>query len=267
MNIFSPGYIGKQYTFIGLSTGGAILAAGVLGGGAALGSAAIGASSNKGMPAVKYEYHKGPDYEQGQTATNDWLNQITADQNDPTGNFGAISPDWNDIWDQTQKQVQQYYNGTATSPGVNDQIKASFAQRGMSGDPAAAYLQAASGANQASQLSTLGAEQNIARQQFANQGKSQWLNSVQAFQNQVANGPTGGASSITTAPTTTQQIGNAIGAAGSGFASAAIQGAGQSNQLAYLQSLMNGSQGYSFAPSTGATPGGSSFITNGGAGF
>lgn len=249
----------------------AFIAASLIGGGlaaaGAVGSAAIGASSNKGMPAVKYQYFQGPDYQQGQTATNDWLSQITADQNDPTGNFGAISPDWNDIWAQTQRQVQQYYDGTATSPGVNDQIKASFAQRGMSGDPAASYLQAASGANEAEQLNQASQAQNIAKQQFANQGKSQWLNSVQAFQNQVANGPTGGASSITTAPTTTQQIASAAGAAASGLGSAYIGAQGQNSQLSYLNSIMNGNAGYQFAPSTGATPGGQSFITNGGQGF
>lgn len=215
-----------------------------------LGGAAISASSNGGKPNQSYEYFKGPDFQQGQTATNDWLNQLTQDQADPTGNFGAISPDWSDIWQQTQKQVQQYFNGTATNPGVNDQIKSSFAQRGMSADPAASFLSSMSGANEASMLNNLSAQQNIAKQQFANEGKTQWLNSIQNFQNQVANGPTGGASSIQTTPTPAQQFGNAFGAAGSAIGTAGAQAYGQGQQLSYLDSILNpGTNPSSFANS------------------
>ncbi len=58
-------------------------------------------------PSIDTTFTPGPLFAQGETATTDWLNQLTAMQNDPSGNFGAISPDWNDIWAQTQKQVQQ----------------------------------------------------------------------------------------------------------------------------------------------------------------
>lgn len=228
----------RQYTFIGLSTGGAILAAGALGTAGALGSAAIGASSNGGRPQIQNVYTKGPSFDAGQKAQTDWLNQLTSDQNDPTGNFGAISPDWNDIWQQTQQQVHNYYNGTATSPGVNDQIDASFAQRGMSGDPAAAFLRSESGANESQQLGNLSAQQNIAKNEFANQGKQNWYSNINNFQNATA-GEQGSWSGAVVSPTSTQQIANAAGTAFGGLATSAIQANSQNNQLAYLQNYLN----------------------------
>lgn len=222
------------------------------------GAGIYSATQNKGQPSVQDVFTKGPSFEQGQTATNDWLNQLTQDQNDPSGNFGAISPDWNDIWAQTQRQVQQYYNGTATSPGVNDQIKASFAQRGMSGDPAASYLTAASGANEAEQLNEASQAQNIAKQTFAQQGKQNWLNSIASLQNQTANSKSGGDwSGSIVSPTSNQQVGNVIGTAASGIASNEIQQQSQNNQLAYLSSLINPMTPTSF---------GKSLITGGGGG-
>lgn len=253
MNFLDRGF-GINRTWVAVAIGGSA----VVGAGAGL----IGSSMNKGKPQIQNEYAKGPDFQINQDATNSWLNQLTQDQQDPTGNFGAISPDWNDIWAQTQKQVQQYYHGTATSPGVNDQIKASFAQRGMSGDPAASYLTAASGANEASDLSTLGAQQNIAKQTFANQGKQNWLNSIASFQNQTS-GEAGNWSGAVVSPTSGQQAANIIGTAGSGVASAAIQAQGQNNQLNWLQGLT--SNPTTFAPASGAGP--TSYVTNGGFGF
>lgn len=235
-------------SFVGLSTGAGLVTAAGVGGAAALGSAAIGASSNGGKPQIQDQYTQGPDFQQGQQAQGDWLSQLTADQNDPTGNFGGISPDWNDIWSQTQQQVHNYFSGTATSPGVNDQINASFAQRGMSGDPAASFLQSASGANEAQDLGNLSAQQNIAKNQFAQTAKQNWYTNMNNFQNSTA-GEQGNWSGAVVSPTSTQQIANAVGAAGSGVASAALQANGQNNQLAYLNSIMNPSNnGLSYSP-------------------
>lgn len=257
-------------SFIGVTTGS--VAAGIAGAGAigAGVSGIIGSSDNGGQPNVSNVYTPGPNYQAGQTSTQDWLNQLTSDQNDPTGNFGAISPDWNDIWQQTQQQVSNYYNGTATSPGVNDQIKASFAQRGMSGDPAASYLTAASGANQASDLTNLAAQQNIAKQTFANEGKTQWLNSIASLQNQTANAPSGGNwGGQVVSPTQGQQLANIFGTTASGIGSAAATANGQNNQLSYLNSIINPTSALSFAPANPnmSTTNGSSILTNGGFGF
>ncbi len=194
-------------------------------------------------PTVDTHFTEGPLFEQGKTATNDWLNQLTSDQQDPSGNFGAISPDWNDIWQQTQQHVHDYYNGTATNPGVNDQIKASFAQRGMSGDPAASFLQSQSGANEAQQIGNASAQQNIAQQQFAQQGKSNWLNSIAQFQNQTTNGPAGGQWNTTVTPTMAEKLMGVVGPVASAAASAYTGGAAGAANNNWLSSILGSSGG------------------------
>ncbi len=81
------------------------IGAALIGASGVIGGSLISSLSNGGAPGIEDNFVKGPSFDNGQTAQNNWLNQLTSDQNDPTGNFGAISPDWNDIWSQTQQQV------------------------------------------------------------------------------------------------------------------------------------------------------------------
>lgn len=237
------------------------VAAAILGGSAiTAGAGLIGDSMNGGKPNITDQYTAGPNSGIEQSTANNWADFLNTAN---AGNdYNAISPDWNDIWNQTQQQVQNYFGGTATSPGVNDQISASFAQRGMSGDPAASFLTAQSGANEAQDLGNLSAQQNIAKQEFAQQGQQNWLQSMDQFQN-VINPTAGNWSGAVVTPTEGQQIASTIGTAASGAAQVGIGQQNMNTQDAFLSSLVNGngSQGYSFAPETGSA------VTNYGAGF
>ncbi len=213
------------------------IAAAIIGGSAITAGAGIySASQNGGAPGIVNEFTHGPDFQQGQDQQKSWLDQLNQDKGDPTGNFGAISPDWNDIWAQTQQQVHNYFNGTATNPGVNDQIKASFAQRGMSGDPAASFLESQSGANEAQQLGNLSAQQNIAKQTFAQNAKQNWFSNMKNFNDSTMNEQGSWTGAIPYA-TPGQQVGNAIGAAGAGLASYGLQTQSNNNQLNWLNGL------------------------------
>lgn len=219
-------------------------------------------------PQVNTTYTPGPTFQAGQTTTNDLLNQLTSDQNNPSGDFGAISPDWNDIWDQTQKQVQQYFNGTATSPGVNDQIKSSFAQRGMGGQPAQGFLEAQTGADESQQLGSLSAQQNIAKQQFAQQGKQNWMTDALQLQNQTANGAGAGQWNTQVTPNPLQSIVGAVAPVASAAVSAYTGGAANASNNAYLSSLLNPTPNpTTFAPAAGQATGGGPLVTNNGYGF
>ena len=241
-------------TFVA-STADALITASVIGGAAGLGGAAIAASANGGAPGIEDNYVQGPGFQTQQSNENLWANQLSTMAGEP--DYGAIQPDWNDIWNQTQQQVQNYFSGTATQPGVNDQISASFAQRGMSGDPAASYLQAASGANEAQDLGNLSAQQNIAQNQFGLEGQQQWLNAMNQFQaspgvNQAAGNWTGGVAYATPA----QQIGNAISGIGTGVTTGATNALSSNAQMAYLQNILNPTStgGYSLQYGSGVTP-------------
>ena len=218
------------------------------------GSGIYAAHQNKGKPQIQNQYTQGPDFAANQDATKSWLDKLNEWGSDPSGNYGAIAPDWGDIWKQTQEQVHNYFNGTATKPGVNDQIDASFAQRGMGGDPASAFLRSQSGANESQQLGNLSAQQNIAKNQFAEQGRNTWLNSLQDFQKQTE-GMAGNWSGAVVSPTSGQQVGNVIGGVGSGLAQYGIGQQNANNQNAYLKSILGsggGGTGGSYAPGISA---------------
>ena len=224
---------------------GAILAGSALTAGAGL----IGDSQNGGQPNIQDVYTQGPGFGTQQSNENLWANQLSQMAGEP--DYGAIQPDWNDIWNQTQQQVQNYFSGTATQPGVNDQISASFAQRGMSGDPAASYLTAASGANEAQDLGNLSAQQNIAQNQFGLEGQQQYLNSMAQFQ-QAINPTAGNWSGAVVTPTTGQQIAQTVGNVASAGTTAAVGAANNNAQMAYLQNILNPTTtgGYSTNPTS-----------------
>lgn len=198
-------------------------------------------------PSVNTTYTQGPTYAAGQTSTDDLLSSLTQEATEP--NYGAISPDWNDIWNQTQQQVQDYFGGTATSPGVNDAIKSSFAQRGMGGDPAESFTLAGSNADEAQDLGNLSAQQNIAEQTFGQQAQQNWYTNMLNFQNQTANGPAGGDWNTTVTPNPIQQLVGAVAPVAAAGVSAGIQSGAQQSSNAYLAQLLGQSQNpSSYAP-------------------
>lgn len=229
-------------SFAGVSLGGAILGGSAITAGAGL----IGDSMNGGQPQIQDVYTPGPNAGIEQSNANLWANQLSTMAGEP--DYGAIQPDWSDIWNQTQQQVQNYFSGTATQPGVNDQINASFAQRGMSGDPAASYLQSASGANEAQDLGNLRAQQNIAQNQFGLEGQQQWLNSMNQFQ-QAITPTTGNWSGAVVSPTEGQQIASTVGNVASAGTTAAIGANNNNTQMAYLQSMLNPTSTGGYNPS------------------
>lgn len=226
MNLFQYGPVRIQRTWVGIGVGGG-LALGI--GGASLSATADG-------PDVSNEFLQNPEYPNSQNSRDLWWNKLKSWGSDP--NYGAISPDWNDIWDQTQKQVRGYYDGTALQPGVQQRIDSSLARRGMSDQPASDFLHAQVGAAEASDLSGLSAQQNIAKQNFAENGRTTWLNSLQNFQAQK---PTGQWNTTVT-PNGQQQAGQALSAVGGAVGTAGAQIGGLNNQTAYLNYLQNQNQ-------------------------
>lgn len=219
-------------SFIGISISGT-LAGGLLTTGA-IGAGIGGALAlTSGGPDVKNEFLQNPEYPNSQDARDLWWNKLQDWGKDP--NYGAISPDWNDIWDQTQKQVKDYYNGTALQPGVQDQINSSLARRGMSENPASDFLHAQVGATESRNLSDLSAQQNIAKQTFANQGQQNWLTSLQNFQAQKPAGQW----NTTVTPNPQQTAAQAISSIGGAVGSAGATLGSLNNQTAYLNYLTN----------------------------
>lgn len=117
-----------------------------------------------------------PDYKESTGAREDWWSKLQNWGADP--NYGAITPDWADIWQNAQDKVRQYYWGSPTKMGLAGKVKASAAKRGVSDSAALDANLTAMGAEEGNQLSTMATEQGVAKANLANQGRTTWLSSL-----------------------------------------------------------------------------------------
>lgn len=212
------------------------ITAAIVGGGAALAGGIASATADQ--PTVDNQFLQNPEYPHSQDARDLWWNKLQDWGKDP--NYGAISPDWNDIWDQTQKKVKQYYEGGPLAPGVQNRIDSSLASRGMSENPASDFLHAQVGAQESGDLGSLSAQQNIAKNQFAESGRNTWLGSIQNFQAQK---PAGQWNTTINDPGATQRgIGQAVSGVGSSLAGFGLNQISNANNNSYLENLLKQNQ-------------------------
>lgn len=206
-------------------------------GGLTLGAVGTGISATS-KDKVSNEWLANPEYPNSQEARDTWWKKLQTWGEDP--NYGAISPDWNTIWEQTQQKVKQYYNGSPMAPGVQQKISSSLARRGMSENPASDFLHAQVEAQEAQDLGNLSAQQNISQNQFSETGRQNWLSSLQNFQAQKPSGQWN-----TTVSNQGAQIGNALSQIGGAVGSAGVSAYGNQQQLASLDKFNNAGMSYS----------------------
>ena len=104
-------------------------------------------------------------------------------------NYGAIQPDWGEIWDDYSSKISQTYWGSPTDPGIAGKMRASVARRGVEDSPAEQELLSRIGAEEAGDLQTLGTQQGIQRTNLVSSAKKDYLNrlGLQAGQAQITN--------------------------------------------------------------------------------
>jgi len=137
--------------------------------------------------------------------------------------YGAIAPNWQDIWGQAQKRVSDYWRGTATTPGVMDRIKASVAQRGVADSPAYATLATRAGAEEAGQLKDIATTQATQEAQFGETGRQNWLQNMMKLSGMQVQGAWdkyGGMA--VTQPSSTIGLSDVIGDVGGGITNLAL---------------------------------------------
>lgn len=198
-----------------------------LGGAALAGGAGIAQAARGNRDKVDNQFLMNPEYAENTGARELWWKRLQEWGNDP--NYGAISPDWSNIWENVQNKVRQYYEGGPLKPGVKDRVRASLARRGMSENPASDYLLAQTDVAQGNELANIATEQGIAKAQFGEQGRLNWLQSLQDLEARKPEGQW----QTTIRPDKTNAIWGSIGNLGSTMSSAAIgiQGAQGQNDL------------------------------------
>ena len=232
----------------------------------ALGAAAIGAGASiyGGYQAGKggdggqkgtttdYTYKQLPEYPESEQARQGISGKLQEWGTQP--GYGAIAPDWGEIWERAKGKVSQYYWGGAMDKGLAGKVKAGAARRGVSESPAIDTLMTRMGMSEAGQLKELAGEQSEAEATFGETGRQNWLTSMQNLAGMKPSFVTG--SNVVTGPQT--GTGEMIGQLGS-----SISGAGQQySQNKWLENLLNQQQNYSQYGGYGGMPGTSGDIAS-----
>lgn len=117
-----------------------------------------------------------PEYPEADASRKQWWERLQTWGADP--NYGAISPDWNSIWEATQRKVTQFYEGGPLEPGMKARLKSSLARRGMSENPASDYMLSAMDAKKYGELKDLSVAQNKDQADRVEAGRQYWGNSM-----------------------------------------------------------------------------------------
>ena len=135
-----------------------------------------GGYSSQTSKTARPEFVQAPDYAEAEGARKTWWDRLQQWGGMP--GYGAISPDWGDIWQQASQKIRDYYWGTPTQSGAINKVKASAARRNVSESPALEKNIAAMSTEEAGKLTNLSKEQAIQQALFGEQGRQTWLQSL-----------------------------------------------------------------------------------------
>lgn len=162
------------------------------------------------------QFAQSPTFPESDEARQMWWQKLKDFGGQP--GYGAIAPNWADIWQTSQQRVRDYYSGTATQPGAFDKIRASAAKRNVSDSPALETELTKALVSQGGQLKDLAGQQSLAEAQFGEEGRQNWLQQLMGLSGMSP-------ASKAYMPQQTGGIGDLIGGVGQ-----SIGGAMQGNQ-------------------------------------
>lgn len=146
--------------------------------------------NNKGFLGISFGKKKGesksesakpifvqqPDYAESEGARKSWWEQLQQFSGQP--GYGAIAPDWADIWETAQRKVRQYFWGSPMDPGLVGKVKASSARRGVSESPANEMAIARMGATEGNIYSDMATQEAQSKAEFAESGRQNYLDQL-----------------------------------------------------------------------------------------
>lgn len=118
-----------------------------------------------------------PDYAESEGARGKWWETLQSWAGQPS--YGAIQPNWGDIWSNARSKLSRQYWGGPEGPGAIAKVKASAARRGVSDSPALQTTIGRMGMQEGNQLMDIAIQQAIAEANLGESGRKTWLSSVQ----------------------------------------------------------------------------------------
>ena len=128
------------------------------------------------------EPRKAPEYEESKKARADWSTTLSEWGDQP--GYGAIQPNWEDLWSNARGKVRQYYGGGPSGPGMVDRMKSDAARRNMGDQPGTSANIARLGMKEGQQVQDIAVEQAMKEAMLGEQGRQTWLGSLQSLAGQ-----------------------------------------------------------------------------------
>ena len=157
-----------------VSAGGSYLASkysGGDGGGDGGGSGGgIGQSTRYGEP------FRLPDYQESEGARASWWDTLQKWGSQP--GYGAIQPNWDDIWNNARGKVSRYFGGGPEGPGVNARVAANSAKRGVADQAAGDAMLQRSFFQEGNMLQDLAVQQAMKEAEIGEGGRKDWMSSL-----------------------------------------------------------------------------------------
>lgn len=147
----------------------------VVGGLISAGAGFLGGNKKDGETELKYG-REPKEYEESKGARGEWWDKLQQWGEMP--GYGAISPDWGEIWERAKRKVGAYFKGTPTSTGLYDKLKASGARRNVSDSPAMDKMLLKAQAEESGQLRDVSSDQALAEAQFGETGRQNWMQQI-----------------------------------------------------------------------------------------
>jgi hypothetical protein len=168
--------IDKRYTWVAIG-------AAVIGAAGSIGRAYISSESAKNA-AEEYEtpqatFNKSPEYPEAVGAREDWWQTLQDWQK--SGTYGAVMPNYEDVYKNAENRINQYYWGGPSGGGLIDKLRASAARRNVSESPAMDVMAQRMGAEQAGQLGDISTGLDITKASAVESARTNWLNSIMSL--------------------------------------------------------------------------------------
>jgi hypothetical protein len=117
-----------------------------------------------------------PEYPEAVSAREKWWNEISG--YDSSNGYGAIQPNWDDIWNKAKSRISQYYWGSPTAPGAMSRLGASAARRNMQDSPSLGVLTSRLATQEGSDIANMTTAQETQRANLAESARTTFLNSL-----------------------------------------------------------------------------------------
>ena len=141
-----------------------------------------GSDNGDKQTTTQNDYQMAPEYSEATGARASWWDTLQKWGSEP--GYGAIQPNWNDIWSNASQKVQRYFNGGPEGPGVNAKIKSRSAARGVGDQAAGDAMLQRSGFQQGNMLQDIAVQQAMEEARLGEQGRNNWMTSLMGLAGQ-----------------------------------------------------------------------------------